>query len=128
MNRQSLMNLIRTAALAAMAAIPGMCCSYSVSVQTNPIPASGGPVQIYVSTQPGCQWELSHGGTFLSYYGGRTGTGSGYAYLYATANYGATRTAPVYALRPYTYQCGFGRSAQYCTSWTTASGATAVQP
>jgi hypothetical protein len=126
MNKQTLMNLIRTAALAAMAAIPGMCCSYSVSVPA--IGAGGGPVPVYVTTQPGCSWEISHASAFLSYYGGRTGTGSGVAYLYATADRGAARSAPVYALQPYSYSCGLGgRSIQLCTGYTTAAGTTAVQ-
>jgi hypothetical protein len=126
MNRQSLMNMLRTAALAAMAAIPGMCCSYSVSVPA--IGAGGGPVPVYVTTQPGCAWQISHAGSFFSYYGSRTGSGSGVAYLYATADRGAARTAPVYVQQPYSYQCGFGtRNVQWCTSYSNAAGATAVQ-
>ncbi len=42
MNNRSWMNWIRRAALAALAAIPGLCCTYSVSVP--PIPAAGGVV------------------------------------------------------------------------------------
>ncbi len=68
MNKQSLMNMIRTAALAALAAIPGMCCSYSVSVPA--IGSGGGVVPVYVNTQPGCAWQISHASNFLSYYGG----------------------------------------------------------
>jgi hypothetical protein len=126
MNKQSLMNLIRTAALAAMAAIPGMCCSYSVSVPT--IGAGGGVVPVYVSTQAGCAWEISAGGNFLSYYGGRTGTGPGVAYLYAAPDSKAARSATVNVLQPYTYACGLGtRSTVLCTGYTTAGATTAVQ-
>jgi hypothetical protein len=127
MNKTSLMNAIRLAAFAAMAAIPGMCqCSYSVSAQ--PVGSAGGAFPVYVNTQPGCAWQISHAGAFLSYYGGRSGNGSGVVYLSATPDRAGTRTAPVYAQRPYTYSCGIGgRSIQYCTGWTNAAGTTAVQ-
>ena len=127
MNKQSLMNLIRTAALAAMAAIPGMCCSYSVSVPA--IGAGGGLVPVYVTTQAGCAWEISAGGAFLSYYGSRTGSGSGVAYLNAAVDRGAARSATVSVDMPYTYACGIGgRSGpQYCTGYTYANATTAVQ-
>lgn len=126
MNKQSLMNLIRTAALAAMAAIPGMCCSYSVSVPA--IGAGGGVVPVTVSTQPGCSWEISHTSAFLSYYGSRTGTGSGVAYLYANPDNGAARSATVNVLQAYSYACGLGtRNVQYCTGYSTANSTTAVQ-
>jgi hypothetical protein len=126
MNKQSLMNLIRTAALAAMAAIPAMCCSYSVSVPA--IGAGGGLVPVSVSTQPGCSWEISTGGGFLSYYGSRTGSGSGVAYLYAAVDRGAARYATVNVLQPYSYSCGFGtRNVQWCTGYSTANSTTAVQ-
>jgi hypothetical protein len=130
MNKKSLMNLIRAAALAALAAIPGMCqCSYSVSINSNsPIPAAGGVVQVYVRTLPGCSWQISHNSAFLSYYGGRTGTGSGFAYLYAAADRSAARSATIYVQRSYSYQCGFGtRSTQWCTGYTNANSTTAVQ-
>jgi hypothetical protein len=126
MNKQTLMNLIRTAALAATTAIPGMCCSYSVSVPA--IGAGGGPAPVYVSTQPGCSWEISAGGGFLSYYGSRTGSGSGVAYLYASVDRGAARSATVNVLQPYSYSCGFGtRNVQWCTGYSTAGATTAVQ-
>ena len=126
MNKQTLMNLVRTAALAAMAAIPGMCCSYSVSVPA--IGAGGGVVPVYVNTQAGCSWEISAGGNFLSYYGSRTGSGSGVVYLYATPDSKAARSATVNVLQPYSYACGLGtRNVQYCTSYQTANSTTAVQ-
>jgi hypothetical protein len=128
MSKRSMTNLIRTAALAAMAAIPGMCCNYSVWINsTSPIPASGGVVQVYVSTLPGCSWQISYTGTFLSYYCGRAGTGSGFAYLYAVADGGAARSATVYVQQPYTYQCGIGgRSTEGCTGYSNANSTTAV--
>jgi len=132
MNKQSMMNMIRTAALAAMAAIPGMCCNYSVSVPT--IGAGGGVVPVYVTTQPGCSWQIEHASTFLSYYGARTGSGSGVAYLVATADRGAARSSVIYVQQPYSYVCGGGtlggRSAggvQYCTSYSNANSTTAAQ-
>ena len=93
MNKQSLMNMIRTAALAAMAAIPGMCCSYSVSVPA--IPASGGVFPVYVNTQAGCQWEVVHTAGYFSNYSGWTGYGPGVAYLYAQPDYGAARSSTI---------------------------------
>ena len=126
MNRTFFMNMIRTAAMAAISAIPGMCCNYSVSVPA--IGASGGVVAVYVNTSPGCSWQISHTGSFLSYYGGRTGSGPGVAYMYAAPDYGATRSAAVYVLQPYSYQCGMGgRNIQWCTGWSNAAGTTAVQ-
>ena len=96
MNKQSLMNLIRTAALAAMAAIPGMCCSYSLSVPA--IPASGGVIPVYVNTQPGCSWQVTHTAAWLSSYGGQTGRGPGVVYVYAAADRGAQRTDQVHVV------------------------------
>ena len=96
MNKQSFMNLIRTAALAAMAAIPGMCCSYSVSVPT--IGAGGGVVPVYVNTQPGCSWQVTHAAAWMSNYGGQTGSGPGVAYAYVSADYGAARSTAVHVL------------------------------
>jgi hypothetical protein len=76
----------------------------------------------------GCAWQISHAGSFFSYYGSRTGSGSGVAYLYATADRGAARTASVYVQQPYSYSCGLGtRNVQWCTGYSNAAGATAVQ-
>ena len=131
MNKQSLMNMIRTAALAAMAAIPGMCCSYSASMPT--IPAAGGPVAIYINTQAGCAWEISNESGFLSYYGGRQSSGPGYVYVYAAADHGAARTARVDVLGTTTiWVCGagFGTRTTNCgwqTSTKVAAVATATQ-
>ena len=77
MNKQLLMNCIRTAVLAAVAAIPGLSCTYSVSVPA--IPASGGVVFVSVNTQPGCKWQVTRTGLFLNYYSGWAGTGPGTA-------------------------------------------------
>jgi hypothetical protein len=93
MNQQFFMNLIRTAALAAMAAIPGMCCSYSVSVPA--IGQGGGVVPVYVNTQPGCPWQVTHTVGWMSNYGSPTGAGPGAAYVYVAPDYGAARTTLV---------------------------------
>jgi hypothetical protein len=96
MNKQTLMNLIRTAALAALAAIPGMCCSYSVSVPA--IPASGGVMPVYVSTQAGCPWQVTHSAGWMSNYGGQAGAGPGVVYVYASPDYSAARSVPVHVV------------------------------
>ena len=125
MNRQSLVNCIRTAALAALAAIPGLSCSFSVSVPA--IPASGGYVYVSVNTQPGCAWELSRTGSFLSYYSGRIGSGPGTVILYAQPDYGNARTATVGVSAP-SSSCGLGtRSCVVNFSPYYASATTAVQ-
>ena len=132
---KSLMNVIRVAALAAMAAIPGLCqCGYSIAVENNPMPASGGVVALYVNTAPGCSWQISHTSSFLSYYGARTGSGPATVYLWAAPYGGRTaRTGPVYVQKPYQYVCGQnigGRSGggyTYCTGYTNAGGTTMVQ-
>lgn len=105
MNKQSLMNSLRAAALAALAAIPGLSCTYSVSVPA--IPATGGYVYVSVNTQPGCGWELSRSGSFLSYYSGRTGAGPGTVILYAAPDNGAARSATVGVSAP-AGSCGLG--------------------
>jgi hypothetical protein len=90
---------LETPALAALAAIPGLSCTYSVSVPA--IPANGGYVYVTVNTQAGCAWELSRSGSFLGYYSGRTGTGPGTVILYAEPDPGAARSATVgVAARP----------------------------
>ena len=94
MNRQSLMNLIRTAALGALASIPGLCCSYSASVPT--IAASGGVVPVYVNTQPGCSWQVTHSAGWLSNYSAMTGYGPGVVYLLAAADRGAARSDAIH--------------------------------
>jgi hypothetical protein len=94
-NQQALMNCLRTAALAAFAAIPGLSCTYSVSVPA--IPASGGLVYVSVDTQRGCGWTVETGG-FLSYYSARSGAGPGTAILLAQPDRGATRSTRVSVL------------------------------
>lgn len=131
MNRPSLMNMIRTVALAALAAIPGMCCNYTASMPT--IPAGGGPVAIYVNTQAGCTWQITTESGFLSYYGGRQFSGPGYAYVYAAADRGAARTGRVDVMGTIsTWVCGpgFGTRTGNCgwqTSVRVATVATATQ-
>ncbi len=86
----------RTAALAATTAIPGMCCSYSVSVPT--IAAGGRVVPVSVGTQPGCSWQVTHTAGWMSNYGGQTGTGPGVVYVYVAPDYGSARSSPVHVL------------------------------
>ena len=131
MNKQSLMNCIRTAALAALAAIPGISCTYSVSVPA--IPASGGYVYVSVNTQSGCQWMIDAVSGFLSYYSARTGIGPGTAIVYAQPDRGAARSAVVRVLQSVQSGCDQvigGRSGGGCVpayfSKVVAS-ATAVQ-
>jgi len=60
-------------------------CTYSV---TNPlqIPPAGGPVQITVTTSPGCHWGALLLPTWLTANGATTGVGSGTITLTAAAN------------------------------------------
>ena len=99
------MNSIRLAVFAAVAAIPGMCCTYSASVPA--IPASGGYVYVSVTTQPGCSWMVSEGSAFLSYYSARTGVGSGTAILYAQPDRGPARSALVRILQSVQGGCDY---------------------
>ena len=116
MNKQSLMNCIRTCALMALAAIPGLSCTYSVSVPA--IPATGGYVYVSVNTQAGCQWMVSQSSGFLGYYGSRTGVGPGAAYFYAQPDRGAARSAVVHLLQSVQGGCDVligGRSGSTCS-------------
>jgi hypothetical protein len=113
MKQQTLMNLLRTAALAALAAIPGLSCTYSVSVPA--IPASGGYVYATVSTQAGCAWMVDTSG-FLSYYS-RSGVGTGAAIFYAQPDRGAARSVSVRVLESVQQGCQVslgGRSSTGC--------------
>ena len=93
MNKQSLMNCIRAAALAALAAIPGLSCTYSVSVPA--IPATGGYVYISVGTQAGCLWTVSQNSSFLTFETTRSGDGPGAVLIYARPNSGGARSSLV---------------------------------
>jgi len=93
---QTLKNMIRTATLAALAAIPGMCCSYSVSVPA--IGAAGGVAPVYVSTQPGCSWQVTHSAGWMSNYGSQSGAGPGVVYVYCTRDTGAARSSAVHVI------------------------------
>jgi hypothetical protein len=122
MNKQGMMKLIRTAALAAMAAIPGMCCTFSISVPA--IGSGGGVVPVYVSTQAGCPWQVTHSAGWMSNYGGSTGYGPGVIYVYVAPDYGAARSTPVHiVVTPNTGTIG-GRSG---SQPYVAASATAVQ-
>src|SRR5262249_7387269 len=111
MIKQALMNMIRTAALAALAAIPGMCCSYSVSVPA--IGAGGGVVPVYVSTQAGCSWQVTHSAGWMSNYGQQTGSGPGLVYVYVAPDYGAARSTVVHVV---VQSGGCGLGGRSCTS------------
>ena len=129
MNKQTLMNSIRIAALAALAAIPGLSCTYSVSVPA--IPASGGYVYVSVNTQPGCAWMVDTSG-FLSYYS-RSGVSAGTAILYAQPDRGAARSVAVRVLQSVQEGCTDslgGRNSSGCNPayfTRTAATTTAVQ-
>jgi hypothetical protein len=122
MNNQSFMNLIRTAALAAMAAVPGMCCTYSVSVPA--IPAGGGVIPVYVSTQGACTWQVTHAAGWMSSYGSQSGRGAGAVYVYVAPDYGAARTTPVRLLVSGT-ECALG--SRNCVMSYVGASTTAVQ-
>jgi hypothetical protein len=123
MNKQSLMNMIRTATLAALAAIPGMCCSYSVSVPT--IGSGGGVVPVYVNTQGGCTWQVTHTAGWMSNYTGQTGSGPGVVYVYVAPDYGAARSSVMHVLATGSSGCGLG--SRSCITNTIAASTTAVQ-
>ena len=95
--KSSTMNWIRLAAFAALAAIPGLSCTYSASVPA--IPSGGGYVYVSVNTQPGCSWMVSESSSFLSYYSARSGVGPGTAILYAQPDRGPARTTLVRILQ-----------------------------
>jgi hypothetical protein len=122
MHKHFLTNLIRTAALAAMAAIPGMCCSYSVSVPA--IGAGGGVVPVYVSTQYGCSWQVTHSAGWMSNYGSQTGSGPGVVYVNVAPDYGAARSTVVHVLVNSSSNVIGGRSG---APSTIAASTTAVQ-
>ena len=124
MNKQTLMNMIRSAALAAMAAIPGMCCSYSVSMPA--IGSGGGVVAVAVNTSANCAWDLTHSQTWLSAYGSQHGVGPGYVYLYASAYGGRTaRTQPIHVT--VTSPCNSIGTRSTCVGTVIAASTTAVQ-
>jgi hypothetical protein len=97
MIEHSLLNWIRAVTIAALAVVPGLSCSYSISVPA--IPASGGLVYASVETQRGCPWTIETGG-FLGIYSPRTGAGPGTAVLVAEPDRGAPRSTRVSLLNP----------------------------
>jgi hypothetical protein len=100
-----MMNWIRVAAVAALAAIPGMSCTYTASIA--PIPASGGLVYVSVNTQAGCTWMVSESSAFLSYYSARSGVGPGTTILYAQPDRGAARSTLVRILQSVQGGCDY---------------------
>src|SRR5438270_601425 len=84
MNNKTWMNWIRPAVLAAFAVLPGMACSYSMSVGA--IPAGGGVVAVGVNTQAGCPWQVTRNVGWMSNYSTWSGRGPGTAYFYAQPN------------------------------------------
>lgn len=93
MNQQIFMNAIRATVLAALAAIPGFSCTYSVSVPA--IPAAGGYAYISVNTQANCVWTVSQSSSFMTFANSRSGDGPGAVLVYARPNPGAARSALV---------------------------------
>jgi len=121
MNQQTFTHWIRTAAVAALTAIPGMCCSYSASVPA--IGAGGGVVPVYVNTQPGCPWQVTHSAGWMSNYGSQFGSGPGAVYVYASPDPGAARSTVVHVVVTQTTTTIGGRSssgASYIAASTTA--------
>ncbi len=94
MKHYILMNLMRSAAIAAFSLAPGMACTYSATSAV--IGAAGGNVAIQISTQPGCGWRAIESGSIAIIRSGSQGNGSGSTTLYFGPNAGkAARTALV---------------------------------
>ena len=90
MKTNTLMNLIRLAALASLTLLPGMACTYSATSPT--VGAAGGHATIQVYTQPGCAWQLTGSHQYLAFASANQGRGNGAVTLYLQPNYGAART------------------------------------
>lgn len=97
MKLNSLMNLVRLAAISAGALLPGMACTYSA---TSPVVgAGGGYATVAVYTQPGCVWQAAESGGFVSIVSSRQGVGTGSVRVYVAPNGSrAARTAYVRGL------------------------------
>lgn len=120
-----LMNMICAAALAAMAAIPGMCCTYSVSVPA--IGAGGGVIAVAVATQAECSWSLTHTQAWMSAYGAQSGVGSGYVYLYVSPDRGAERSQAIHVTALIPGNCNIGTRSGCLSGNAVVATTTAVQ-
>jgi hypothetical protein len=67
-------------------------CTYTVSPAPVSVPLSGGPFNVFVSTQPGCAWTASSGATWIT--GGASTVGPGVVTFNASVALG-TRTGAV---------------------------------
>jgi hypothetical protein len=61
-------------------------CTYSLSQSTQNPPAGGGGNSVDITTQPGCNWAVAEGESWLGVTSGASGTGSGTVTYSVTAN------------------------------------------
>lgn len=94
MNRNSLMTWIRLATLAAITLAPAMACSYTATVASAVVPATGGSVQIAINTQPGCVWQLSSLNPWVSL-NTTSGNGTAMVQVSVASNAGSQRAGIV---------------------------------
>jgi hypothetical protein len=124
MTRKTWINSIRFLAVLAIAVLPGLACSYSVSAQA--IPAGGGVFAVSVSTQNGCAWQLTDNTGWISNYSGTTGHGPATALMYAQPNHtGVPRSATLHVVVESTCTLIGGRSS--CAPTYIAASTTAMQ-
>ena len=76
-----------------LARVPDLCSFTATPTNVN-APAAGGPIQVNVTTQPGCAWSTGSQAGWLTIQGG-SGTGSGASTIQVAANGGAARTGTV---------------------------------
>ena len=70
----------------------GSTCTYSLAPSSKSFTSAGGFAMVEVSTQPGCEWNISEDSSWVSISSGSNGTGSG-TFIYNVAlNYGAPRS------------------------------------
>ena len=71
----------------------GVACSYAVAPTTQSVAASGGNVNVTVTTSPGCAWTASSSAPWLTISTGTSGSGSGTVTVAVAVNTsGAART------------------------------------
>ncbi len=61
-------------------------CTYSLSQSTQNLPAGAGGNSVDITTQPGCNWAVAEGESWLTVTGGASGTGSGTVTYSVTSN------------------------------------------
>ncbi len=76
-----------------LARLPDLCSFTATPTNVN-APAAGGPVQVNVTTQPGCAWSTGSQAGWLTFQGG-SGNGSGASTIQVAGNSGAARTGTV---------------------------------